>query len=277
MMAVSLEKARQFVYENGTLWERALFAYLFDGGSLAHLHQSLAAHKNPDNGFGHGLEADLKCPDSNPAQVEFLLAMMRDTSIPAGNLLDGVATWLEKCRREDGSLKNPPTLKDYPLAPWWAEWGGQSAPDSITGNLIKQGACTDSLAASTKKWVLENLTLEKIHGNEWLFMAYHAYDYFMNVTDFPDLEKYRQAVIDNIIQCAEAAPEKQYFVVFQFAPTPNSPIAPHLPEALVKRNLDYMVATQREDGGWDDEHGLRHWQPYFTITVVNALKNWGRL
>ena len=36
-MAVDLGKARNFVYRNGTLLERALFAWLFEGGSLERL------------------------------------------------------------------------------------------------------------------------------------------------------------------------------------------------------------------------------------------------
>lgn len=280
MMTVSLSAARDYVYGHGVLWERALFAYLFEGGSaeqLEHVQQCLRAYKNPDSGFGHGLEHDLKCPDSNPLQVEYLLGILGETGLPPGNLLDGTVAWLERNRNEDGSFKNPTTLKKYPIAPWWAEWGGQSIPDSITGNLIKQGGCSASLAASTQKWVLANLTLEKVRANEWLFMAYHAFDYFMNVTEFPNLAELRQATIENIIACAQKANEKQYYVLFHFAPAPNAPLAAHLPKGMVERHLDYLVNAQREDGGWDDEHGMPHWQPYMTMLVLNALRNWGRL
>ena len=177
---VSIDQARNFVYQNGALWERALFAYLFDGGSLDHLHRCLLAYKNEDGGFAHGLEHDIKCPDSHPLALEFLLSVHRDTGIPMGNLLDGTVQWLENNRNEDGSLKNPDTLLQYPHAPWWSQ-GGQTAPDAITGHLIKLGLSTPSLEASTAKWVEENLTVEKIKSNEWLFMAYHAHDYFMNI------------------------------------------------------------------------------------------------
>ncbi len=276
-MGVSLDRAREFVFGNGVLWERALFAYLFDGGPVEHVHRCLLAYKNPDGGFGHGLEHDIKCPDSNPLQLEYLLSVMRDTGLPPGNILDGTVAWLEQNRQADGSLKNPTSVTQYPIAPWWLEGGGQTIPDAITGNLIKHGLCSPSLAASTQKWVLENLTVEKIRANEWLFMAYHAHDYFMNVTDFPNLAEHRQATIENIITTAEAAPEKQYFVLFQFASSPAAPIAPHLPKSLMERNLDYLMDTQRDDGGWDDEHGLRHWQPYMSMVTLHALKNWGRL
>lgn len=275
-MPVSIEKARDFVCANGALWERALFACLFEDGGTERVHQCLLCYKNPDGGWGHGLEHDLKCPDSNPLALEFLLQMIRDTDIPIGGILARTTTWVEQNREEDGALKNPPCLLDYPHAPWWND-GGQSMPDSITGNLTRLGLCTRSLAESTRRWVQANLTLEKIKANEWLFMAYHAHDYFMNVDDFPNLGAYRKATIQNIIDCAESAPEKQSYVLFSFATTPDAKVTQHIPPHLITRNLDYLAESQREDGGWDDEHGLTHWQPYATIVSLLALKRYGRL
>jgi hypothetical protein len=281
-MTISMKKARDFIYSNGTLWERALFAYLFQAGSLERVHQCLLCYRNDDGGWGHALEHDIRTPDSHPLALEYLLSVLRDTGLPPGSLLDGAAAWVEANRKDDGSLINPPSVLDYPHAPWWelgevtAE-GGQTAPDSITGNLYKHGKATQSLLESTRLWVGSNLTLEKVQTNDWLFLAYHAFDYFMNVDDFPDLDVYRQATIDNIINCARNAPEKQYYVLFQFAPSPDSPISRAMPPDVLNRNLDYLLSSQRDDGGWNDENGLAQWQPYATILVLLALQRYGRL
>jgi hypothetical protein len=276
-MAVSIDKARAYVYGNGVLWERALFGWLFDGRPLAQVHQALLAYKNDDGGWGHGLEHDLKCPDSNPLALEFLLSLNRDTGLPIGDLLNGTVAWVEANRAPDGSLCNPPTTRSYPIAPWWQENGGQTIPDAITGNLTRLGLCSPNLAESTRRWVQANVTLDSLRANEWLFMAYHGVDYFLNVPDFPDIDSYRRATLDNVIACAQAAPEKQAYVVFQFAPTPQSPVAQASPDGLITRRLDYLERAQREDGGWDDEHGLSQWQPYVTIISLLALQNYDRL
>ena len=272
---VDVNKARSFVYSNGALWERALFGYLFDNRPVEEIHRALLAYKNPDGGFGHGLEPDLTCPDSNPLQLEFLLSLNRDTGLPVTDLLEGTVAWVEANRREDGSLKNPPTVHDYPLAPWWTETGGQRAPDAVTGNLTRLGVCSESLAASTRAWVLEHRGLEKIRENGWLFMAYHAFDYFMNVRDFPDLEAYREATVENIIALAEEAPERQVGELFRFAPTPESPLADRVPH-LIERDLAHLEQTQKADGSWADEHGLPQWFPYTTIRTLLTLKRYGR-
>jgi len=276
-MSVDLKKARDFVYANGVLWERALFAYHFEDGSLEHLHRCLLAYKNADNGFGHAFEHDIRCPDSHPAALEFLLTLLVENEIPPGDLLEGTPQWLEQQQQEDGSLQNPAALLDYPHMPWWGEWGGQKQPGSIVGNLTKLGLATPKLAETTRRWVAQHLTLESIRNTEWLFMNYHAYDYFMNVDDYPDVEQYRQATIANIIACAEKAPAKQYYGLFRFAPSPDSAVAQAAQPGLIGRYLDHLEGTQQEDGGWRDEHGLAHWYPYVTISTLLALRRYGRL
>jgi hypothetical protein len=274
-MPIEMRKARDFVYANGTLWERVLFAYLFQDGPLDRVHRCLLCYKNSDGGWGHALEHDLRCPDSHPLALEFLLRLISHTGLPVGALLEDTSQWLERKREADGSLNNPDAVLDYPHAPWWNE-GGQTMPDSIVGNLTALGLCSPSLAESTRRWVETNLTLGKIRANEWLFMAYHAYDYFMNVDDFPDVATYRRATVENIIACAEKAPENQYYSLFTFAPTPDSPVAKAAPAGLLDRFLDYLEQAQEDDGHWNDEHGLQQWYPYATITILLTLRRYGR-
>lgn len=273
---VSIDKARDFVFKNGQLWERALFSYLFDNGSLEHLHKCLRAYKNEDGGFGHGLEHDIKCPDSNPLALEFLLGVVRDTGIPAGDILEDTPEWVERNRNEDGSLKNPDNLHQYPHAPWWGQ-SGQTIPDAIVGNLRRVGLSTPSLEESTARWAAENLTIEKIEANEWLFMAYHAHDYYLTMEETPENRPYKEAAIRNIIKCAENAPAKSRFALMHFAWHPDNEVSKAFPPELLNSVLDQLANGQREDGGWDDEHGLPYWQPYFSTMILWALKNHNRI
>ena len=276
---VSVENARCFIHAHGNLWERALWDYLFDGGSADRVQKILSGYKNPDDGFGHGLEHDIKAPMSNPLMLEFLLTVLRDTGLPPGSLLEGTPDWVEKIQNDDGSLQNPPGLGDYPRAQWWGE--GQDKPDSITGNFLKLKICPPAVRQKTCVWVQENHTLESIQSNNWLFMAYHSFDYFFNEDDFPGLEDIRELVLKNIYSTALAHADQgemnKLFPFFQFATGPESFVAREAPEGLVNRLLDHLESSQREDGGWDDEHGLPYWQPYFSTVVLLALKRFGRI
>lgn len=276
---ISLENARCYIHAQGNLWERALWDYLFDGGPAERVQRILSGYKNSDGGFGHGLEHDIKAPLSNPLMLEFLLAVLRDTGLPPGALLDGTPDWVEMIQNKDGSLQNPSGLGDYPRAQWWGD--RQDKPDSITGNLLKLKICPPAVRQKTRDWVQKNLTLEDIRSNSWLFMSYHAHDYFMIEDDFPDIEEYRTATLENIYRTA-LAHEKigemdKLFPFFQFAAGPDSIVAKEAPEGLVDRLLDHLVSSHREDGGWDDEHGLAYWQPYFSTVILLALKRFGRI
>lgn len=275
---VDIPRARCYIHAHGNLWERALWDYLFADGSLERVLACLLPYKNPDGGWGHGLEHDIKAPLSNPLMLEFLLSMMRDTGLSPGPLLEGTPDWLASIQQEDGSLSNPPGLAEYPRAQWWEE--GQTIPDSITGNLLKHGLCPPSVREKTRAWVLANLSLDKILENNWLFMAYHPFDYYFNEDAFPEVEKYREATLENIYNTALEHEKKgethKLFPFFQFASGPESLIARNAPRGLVDRILDYLQDAQREDGGWDDEHGLEYWQPYFSTIILLALKRFGR-
>lgn len=275
-MTFDPDKARDFVYRHGTLLERALFAWLFEGGSLERLHQIIRCYKNPDGGFGHGLEHDLKAPQSNPLALEYLLGLMKRAGVPAGTLLAGTARWVETQMDGRGNLRNPTETRAYPLAPWWREAGGQTMPDSIVGNLIYFGCARPSLIEKTKAWAIANYTPEKVRENKWLFMAYHAFDFFFAIDDLPDLKAFRTATVDNIVACASAAPEEQYDSLFVFAPMPDSLIARALPAGLTDRFLDALAKGQCAEGHWLDQHNLPQWYPMTTINVLLALKRHGR-
>ena len=130
-------------------------------------------------------------------------------------------------------------------------------------------------------WVNLNLDLEKIQTNNWLFMVYHAFDYFLNEDQYPESMKFQEAVLQNIYQTAMAHEDKgelnKLFPFFQFATGPESIVAQNAPDGLIDRILDHLETSQREDGGWDDEHGLPYWQPYFSTIILLALKRFGRV
>jgi hypothetical protein len=50
-----------------------------------------------------------------------------------------------------------------------------------------------------------------------------------------------------------------------------------MPKDLLNELLNVLETSQREDGGWNDEHGLKHWQAYHTIFTLSVLRNYGWL
>lgn len=274
-MSINFAKVRDFVYSKGTLFERTLFAYHFEEGSLTQVQQAILAYKNADNGFGHGLEHDIKAPQSHHLALEYLLTILIANEIPIGTVLDGAPAWLQANQAEDGALINPPNILDYPHAPWWVS-GGQDDPTSPTGNLIKLGLCPPQVVTRTQQWIQQNLTIKKIKSTEWLFMNYRAFDYFMAVPKFPDLAAHQEATRQQIIDCARQAPENQYSAIFGFCRKPDTEFTRNFPQDLIERGITQILDTQQDDGAWHDEHGLTQWYPYASIYNLLTLRRFGK-
>ena len=275
-MPLDFDKARDFAHQNGTLLERALFAWLFENGGADRVRQIILCYKNPDNGFGHGLEHDIRAPMSHPLALEYLLGTMKHIGLDPADTLAGAADWVESRMDAAGDLLVPPGIRAYPMAPWWQESGGQTMPDSIVGNLIHFGCATPSLVEKTVAWAAANHSPDTIRENNWLFMAYHAYDFFFAIDAFPKLDSYRQASVDNIVALAQAMPDSQCDSLFAFAPTPDSIVAEALPPALILRCLDLLENSQQPAGHWLDQHNLPQWYTMTTINVLLALRRYGR-
>ena len=275
-MPLDFDKARDFAHQNGTLLERSLFAWLFENGSVERVRQNILCCKNPDSGFGHGLEHDIRAPMSNPLALEYLLGVMRHTGLEPADVLDGAADWVESQMDEAGNLRVPAGIRNYPMAPWWLESGGQTMPDSIVGNLIRFGRAAPSLVEKTVAWAAANHSLDSIRENQWLFMAYHAFDFFFAIDAFPELDSYRQATVDNIVALAKALPDEQVHSLFAFAPTPDSLVAQAMPPSLISRCLDLLETSQQPDGHWLDQHNLPQWYTMTTINNLLALRRYGR-
>ena len=70
------DDARGFLYAEGRLLERRMFAMLFEEAGAAGVLDALRGYRNPDGGFGHGLEPDKRVPDSQPLDVEIAFQAM---------------------------------------------------------------------------------------------------------------------------------------------------------------------------------------------------------
>ncbi len=59
--------ARSFMAAHGRVLDRRRFELLFDGADAEPVLAALRAYRNSDGGYGHGLEPDLRAPESQPA------------------------------------------------------------------------------------------------------------------------------------------------------------------------------------------------------------------
>ncbi len=125
---------RAFLDREGRLIERRLAAVLFDDADPCGAVAAVLAYRNPDAGFGHGLEPDKRCPHSLPIDVErafdvFLMAAESDRYeetcrvLAKSEVVRDACDWLGSVAQADGAVPLAfPVIEDYPRADHWTEW-----------------------------------------------------------------------------------------------------------------------------------------------------------
>ena len=286
--AISLDRARDFVYQHGALWERALFAQLFEGGDRRRTLDCLAVHQNADGGWGHALEHDVRTPASNAVVAEFALGLMREFDLADADLLAATARRCASAQTESGDFVLGDEFHGYPRAPWW-QGAHRWPPTAIAGRLAALGAAPPELLARARTWVertpqppsdawpLAGLSLDNLRALDaetWRYGLYHYADYFLLVDDSQlptgrsSPAEWRAAITAKAVEVAEAQEDAE--CALGWGSTPAFP-AGVMPKHLVERRRASLATGQQEDGGWGDAHGLPQWRPLTTIWALKTL------
>ncbi len=304
-----LTRAERFVWLTARVLEQRRFAYHFLGGSADAVETALAAYRNADEGYGHALEPDLRGPVSQPLHTGHALRVLDSIGRCAGQRAERVCRYLTSVSTPDGALPAiHPSQRDYPAAPFLP------VVDAPPSDLLATGPVVGLL-----------------HGNEvwhaWLFRAtdfcwqaveslktshpyeIHAAVAFLDaVPDRPRAEaaadrlgrlvrEHRLAVLDP--EDLEGYPVPpgyapgEHHYPYDFARTPDSLARAWFTDEEMARSLDFLVAGQREDGGWpvrprcsaQEPQPRRGWapvtelesRPIVTIEALLTLRAYGRL
>ncbi len=70
------DAAADFIAAHARVIDRRMFQRLFAGGPAEPVRDAVAAYRNDDGGFGHGLEPDCRVAASQPAAVEMALRLL---------------------------------------------------------------------------------------------------------------------------------------------------------------------------------------------------------
>src|SRR5829696_9742071 len=116
----SLEAAQSFVLRSGRVLERHRFACAFAGGDPGRVLAALQPYRNPDGGFGHGLEPDLRGPGSQPEPVDVALWVLDEVGAMDDPMVGRACDWLATVTTAEGGVPFVlPSALEYPRAPWW--------------------------------------------------------------------------------------------------------------------------------------------------------------
>jgi hypothetical protein len=288
---VVLARARDFIYKHARLLERRVYEALFEGGSKEAVIAALRAYQNPDGGFGHAIEPDLRCPYSQPCATEMALVIMDEIGYFAPDLLDGIIRYCRGITLPDGGMpfvfRN---ASEYPHAPWWKTERDDAPSINPTGNVIailyKQRERTDIFGEA---WFRKNVEyIWRFFETEEPRGYYDGVNWLAFLQHTPDRERagrYAPKVDAWLARPGTIArdPGATGFVhkVLDWAPRPDSYAAKFATEAEIGEHLRALVREQREDGGfpinWETVSPAveLEWRGWMTVRRLVTLRAYG--
>ena len=114
-----LFRAEQFIWLTARVLEQRRFAHHFLNGGADPVETALAAYRTEDEGYGHGLDPDLRGPVSQPLHTAHALRVLDSIGRCGGQRVERVCRYLTAVSTPDGALPAiRPGRRGYPAAPF---------------------------------------------------------------------------------------------------------------------------------------------------------------
>jgi len=285
--AERLDAAERFVWLNGRLLDRLRFAHLFRGGPPDGVVAALRAYQNPDGGFGHAIEPDLRGPTSQPRGIGVAFEILDEADRMADAMVSPALDWAHRHSAPDGGLPFVlPTVRADPRAPWW------ETPDEPPGGLVPTGAIVGLMLKHRidHPWVGP--------ATEFCWRAVESLDQVgpyeaRNAVAFLDqvLERDRavaaarrigRLVLEQAAVALDPTTEGEVHFPLDFAPSPDSLARSWFSDEVIETHLDALVDAQCADGGWTFNWSVwtpivePEWRGEQTVWSLSRLRAYGR-
>src|SRR5215204_1639407 len=103
-MSIDTDAAERFIHANARLLERHRAAVLLHESPASPVLDALRAYRNPDGGFGHALEPDIRGPESEPAATLHALEVLAEVHALDDPMVGAAATWVASISEPDGGV-----------------------------------------------------------------------------------------------------------------------------------------------------------------------------
>jgi hypothetical protein len=279
------DAGRRFIQREGRVLEQRLAATLFDGAAAQGVVDAVRAYRNPDGGFGHGLEPDKRVPNSQPLDVEVAFDALAAAGRFDQDLAIGACDFLATIG--PGVACVLPNIAGFPLASHWEEGAfeepGLNPTSRLVAHLLEHGIDHPWVEAATAYcWAeLEGGLPREAHTLD------RALHFLAAVSDRERAEKV-------MADWPEARAEAQWLKTdptspdygvspLDIIPTPDHRWRWCFEDAVYEGFLDALDAGQQADGGWPiaweppGHASPFEWRGLVTLDALVTLRAWRSL
>jgi hypothetical protein len=292
-MSIDMDAARDFMATHARTLDRRRFELLDGGTDTAGALAALDGYRNPDGGYGWGLEGDLRSPESQPAAALHAFEVFAEAgpALAAATLCH----WLDEASLPDGGLPMAlPMAITAGSGPWWAGADATQSSLQITSVVAARAwtAATRDAAIAHHPW-LARATDYALAEIEQLDAAPGGYVLAFCVQFLDAIHAERpeaEALLEHVFAFVpddghvpvHGGAEDETLRPLDLAPDPDGASRRHLDPQVVEADLERLAAGQQQDGGWTVDFvsrspaGKLDWRGYATVAALDVLARNGR-
>ncbi|WAL66878.1 hypothetical protein ORV05_03460 [Amycolatopsis cynarae] len=291
--AVDLAAAEAFLTRHARLLDRHRFRHVVGRGDPEATLAALEAYRNPDGGFGWGLEPDLRSPESQPGPALHAFEALADVAPVTSPRAVQLCDWLASVTLPDGGLPFAlPVISPVGCAPFWTGADPQVSSLQISAivaeNALRVAAHDPAVAAHPWLDRIGEYCLSAIRALDSrphaLVLAFAVRFLDLAHDRYPEaaeaLDRLRQHVPADGHLHVEGGREEELMRPLDFSPLPGPARELFAPE-VVQADLRRIAGLQQDDGGWPVDFdsyspaSTLEWRGYQTVRAIWILRRNG--
>ncbi|MET7334131.1 hypothetical protein [Nonomuraea sp. NPDC005650] len=293
-MNVNLSAIPGFLAGHARVLDRRRYDLLMGDGDAASVLGAMEAYRNPDGGYGWGLEPDLRSPESQPGAALHAFEAFADVAPVTSPRAAALCDWLDSVTLPDGGVPfSLPLTVGEATAPWWS--GGDPHTSSLQITSISAAAAhrvaLHDPGVAAHPW-LERATRYCLDTIQALDKAPHAYVLVFAVRFLDAVYETQPRAADLLKRLAAQIPadgrvpveggtEGESLRPLDFAPHPGRPARDLFEPDVIAADLVRLAGEQKDDGGWDTDYarispaGSLDWRGVVTVDKLALLRENG--
>lgn len=251
-MAVNLDAAERFVFANARLLDRHRVAVLLRGASASPVLQALRAYRNPDGGFGHALEPDVRAPESEPAATLHALEILSEIEAFDDPMVADAAAWIGTIADAGGGVPFVlPTAAAHPHAPWMEPSNGGSHLTFALAARLWEARSSEPWLRRATEWCWAKLEDSDEFSGYWVKFSLDFLDHVPDPARAGGaIERLRSRIrMDGSVPVAGGT-ENERITPLGLSPRPGRRSRALFTDDQVETDLDILERGQQDDGGW---------------------------
>jgi hypothetical protein len=295
-VTIDLAAAEAFIAAHARVLDRRRFQLLTGTADPGTVLAALDAYRNPDGGYGWGLEPDLRSPESQPGAALHAFEVVDDIAPTTAWQAVALCDWLASVSLPDGGLPFAlPVTNPAGCAPFWAQADPTVSSLQITAVVTATAhrVAVHDAAVAAHPW----LDL----ATSYCLAAIQAIDerpaamelaFAMQLLDavydtHPEaaalLQGLAAKVPANGVLHVEGGLEEETMRPLDFAPTPDRPVRALFASQVIATELQRLIDQQHDDGGWVVDFAsyspaaALEWRGYMTVHAISILQRNHRL